>query len=98
MGAGDQANRNPGTLLHYNRPEGFSKTDPDHARFVKMQRIRSGGPLAGFVKHEYARVRFFVSRGDLAPPGHIGLPDEEEEMKISLGRKFNRSKASGLNK
>ena len=63
-----------------------------------MQRVRSGNPLTGFVKHEYARVRFFIRRGDLAPPGHIGLTDQKEEMEISLGRKFNRPEASGLNK
>jgi hypothetical protein len=43
-------------------------------------------------------VRFLVSRGDLTPPSHIGLTDEEEEMKVFLIRKFSRPEASGLNK
>ena len=53
-----------------------------------MQRIRSGNPLACLVKHKYARVRFLVSRGDLTPSGHIGLPDQKKDMKVFLVRKF----------
>ena len=99
MGAGDQTDRNPGTLLRHNRPEGFPKTDPDHAWLVEMQRICGGDPLAGFIEHENARVRFFIRRSDLAPSGHIGLPDEEEEVKIFLIRKFRRpSQGNSLNK
>ena len=76
MSAGDQPDRNTGVLLGHNRSEGFPKTDTDHTRFVEMQRICSGSPFARFIKHEYARVRFFIRRGDLAPPCHIGLTDQ----------------------
>lgn len=76
MGAGDQPDRNLRTLLGHNRTKGFPKTDPDHSRFVEMQGIGSGDPLAGFIKHKDARMRFLVCRGDLATPGHIGLSDQ----------------------
>jgi len=97
MGTGDQSNRNTGILFRNHRPKGFAKPHPHHARFVEMQRICSGGPLAGFIKHEYARVRFFIRRGDLAPPGHIGLTDQKEEMKVFLPRKLRSPEERALN-
>ena len=84
-GAGDEADGHARSGLGDGVGEGATEPDADCGGLVEVQRVHGRHPCAGLGEHEHTRVREVVGGCDNAASGHVGLADEEEEVKRFLG-------------